>query len=97
MTLPALSPAATVFHVKGSLIQNTVITSPRDGAKAQIDKEFTIVSYGPGMPQERNPGTNVDAIWRGKDAGGEDENELALDGQGRLPNDYEGRPTTLEG
>jgi len=96
-TLPAPSPDATIFYIRASLVQHTEVTSPRDGKKVKVIKEFPVFSGGSGVPKVMRPSTQVDALWRGTGAGGSDEAELALKGQGRLPNDYEGRPTTLEG
>ena len=95
--MPAPAPDVTVFYVRASLIQNVEITSPRDGKVVKAERQFPIFSSGAELPMMQRPGRDCRAIWRGKGAGGTDESELALDGQGRLPNDYEGRPTTLEG
>jgi hypothetical protein len=78
-------------------MQSTEVTSPRDGKVVKVERQFPIFSSGTELPMKQRPGKECSAIWRGRDADGEDEAELALDGQGRLPNDYEGRPTTLEG
>lgn len=58
---------------------------------------FQILSYGKGVPSASRPDSKTHAIWRGVDASGQDREELVIDGQGTLPNDYEGRPTTLDG
>ena len=99
ITIPAPSPRVAIFFIQLSLIQIANITSPRDGAKAKVERSFPLFSYGtcPRNVTDNQRLDKIDTIWRGTEAGGKDAHELALDGRGKLPIDYEGRPSTLEG
>ena len=98
VALPAPSPKTTVYYVNVSLLQRADITSPRDGAKRTIERTFLITSDGTAPdPNVKVAKKDQPVIWRGKETGGDDDWELVLDGQGKLPNDYHGRPTTLQG
>ena len=98
MILQAPSPKVTVFYVAIALCQTANVTSPRDGVKTVNERVFPIGSHGQRPSRlTLRPDHTHQAIWRGKEASGEDREELAVDGEGRLPNDYEGRPSTLQG
>ncbi|ORX40882.1 hypothetical protein BD324DRAFT_612440 [Kockovaella imperatae] len=98
VNLLAPSPESTIYHVRVSLHQKAEITSPRDGAEVTVERLFPITAEGvPPDLKRKVQKADQPAIWRGVQAGGQDDWELRLDGQGRLPNDYHGRPTTLEG
>jgi hypothetical protein len=59
---------------------------------------FTVVEVGKRPPKAQvYPGKEAFALWRGLEAGGNSEGKMMVEGTGRLPNDDDGRPSTLPG
>lgn len=102
LNFTSLSPAATIFYFRVSLAQTHAISSPRDDPNTTepivSTRNFLIAEQGRRPPPE-NPYPRRDwpALWRGVEAGGKDEGDLDLELRGRLPNDDQGRPSTVAG
>lgn len=99
-----LTPLTTVFSVSLLLNQTHSVVSPRDVGgddKHASTRTFTILSRGK-RPAEGHyyPDKSHAALWRGKGAGGEDDDalgELEVDAKARMPNDNVARPSTVPG
>ncbi|ORY26977.1 hypothetical protein BCR39DRAFT_539659 [Naematelia encephala] len=97
ITLASPSPDATIYHIRIGLAQKARITSPRDDPATTkpivIERFFPILAHGDTPPPGRSTGERMAPIWKHGEGG----DELIFNGQGRLPDDTLGRPSTLEG
>lgn len=99
-----LPPTATIFYIRIDLVQTVVLRSPRDRGPGSEDKAIHttrrhIISKQGKRPAKevKKPDASFHAVWRGVNAGGEDDGEFNMVTKGRLPNDVDSRPSTLEG
>lgn len=101
---PQLPLSATIFYVRVDLVQTVVVRSPRDkGPKAEekavrTSRRHIVAKEGRRPPKDvKRPDSTMQAVRRGKGCEGKDEGDLDLVTKGRLPNDVDTRPSTLEG
>jgi hypothetical protein len=93
----------TIFNWRLLLAQTHTVQSPRDDPEAveliSSTRHFPIIERGKGQPKAvRNPGLDHPAIWRGVEAGGTDTDlSFKIEGNGVMPKDDRGRPSTLPG
>ena len=102
LNLTSISPLASVYCFRLSLVQTNSITSPRDDPATtepvESKRTFLIAEQGRRPPTDNpHPKKDWPALWRGIEAGGKDTQDLEIDVKGRLPNDDSGRPSTLTG
>ncbi|GFZ44359.1 hypothetical protein JCM24511_02081 [Saitozyma sp. JCM 24511] len=103
LTLPDLSPKATIFNWRLLLAQTHTVQSPRDDEEAvepiSSTRLFPIIERGKRPPTNvGNPGLEHRAMWRGVEAGGTDSGSFfKIEGNGVMPKDDRGRPSTLPG
>ncbi|ORY31277.1 hypothetical protein BCR39DRAFT_527254 [Naematelia encephala] len=100
LTIAAIPPNVTIFCFRIQLAQTTTIVSPRDTADeakpVTHTRHFVVLQEGQRPPRgHMHPAGNWPALWKGKDAGGSDDDEFKVDAKGRLPDDDDGRPSTL--
>lgn len=79
------------------LSQTTNVYSPRDppdAAPVSTNRVFSIIEAG-SIPPRGARGDGLPSLWRGKEAGGEEVDELVLEKGGWLPSDDACRPSSV--
>lgn len=98
MTISEPAAAVTIFYARICLQQTYAIKSPRDDETKPTVHPTTFVICEKGMrPPAARPSPGTPALWRGTAAGGKDTGPFTISTVGRLPNDENGRPSTLDG
>lgn len=94
----ALSPLATLLAIRINLVETITVTPPNTGRPTVTKRVFSIISHGQ-VPQHllNPPDLSTPALWRGKQAGGEDRGDFVVDLLGKLPVCENSLPTTLPG
>ena len=83
----------TIYDVRLGIVQSVVLVSPRDHSSTPLRRTFIV--YKDGL-RPRASG-EYPALWKGRGAGGTDEGDWTVEAKGRLPDDTQLRPSTLDG
>ena len=96
MAFTDIPPETTIYSFRIFIQQTHTITSPRDGVVVEKSYKVPITEEGLQLGSlPRYPGPRMQALWRGKAAGGKDEEVFLAETKGRIPTDTYLRPTTF--
>ena len=93
---PHPSPKTTIYAIRVSVRQEQVLKSPKDDRSVVTTTTANFISIGK-VPSILKPSVETQALWRGIEAGGKDDQRWSNVVHGRFPHSAESRASTMPG